>query len=98
MKAYVLDYGLTPEPGTSKTKISRGGEKPPQYEVLFGHKPDWSLGAISLAKAECDFLNSLKIHVGQHRCHFEIEEVRRSVFAIVCKDHPRTESDRSSKL
>lgn len=95
MKAYVLDYRLTPERGTLKTQISGSEEEPPPYEVLFGHKPHWSLGAISLAKAECDILNSLGIHIEQHHCHFEIEEVRRSVFAIVCKDHPRTESDRS---
>jgi hypothetical protein len=58
---------------------------------VLGRKPGWSFGELSIVKEEAAILNGFRERTGDHACRFEVEEVKRGIFAIVCKDHPGPE-------
>ena len=91
MKTYVLGY----RPKPIEDKATEETERPkrievqfPEYEIHYSDRPEWRLGALELAEADCRLLNSMQVHVGPHYCQFEIEELEPGLFAIVCKSHP----------
>ena len=89
MKAYVLDY--RPLPPEELSKVVVGEKKTRHYKIMLGRKPGWSFGALSDAKEEAAILSGFRASIGNHTCRFDVEEVRRGIFAIVCKDHPGPE-------
>jgi hypothetical protein len=88
MKAYVLDYRQETQARTSVEAPQVAGGKTQHYQILLGRKPGWAFGALSIAKEEAAILNSFRVHIGDHACRFDVEEIKRGIFAIVCKDHP----------
>jgi hypothetical protein len=48
---------------------------------------DWLMGSEYEALRELELLNSMRVHVNEHACQFEIEE-EDGTFAIICRTHP----------
>jgi hypothetical protein len=86
MTVYVAGYRLKPREQESAN--SQRFAKPPEYQIHYSEKPETIAVALEFAVKHCDFLNSLRVHVGQHYCQFEVEKLEENQFAIVCKLHP----------
>jgi hypothetical protein len=86
MTVYVAGYRLKPreeEPANSQRFA-----KPPEYQIHYSEKPECITGALEFADKHCDFLNAMRVRIGQHYCQFEVEKLDEDKFAIVCKSHP----------
>lgn len=84
MTAYVRNFRPTPDKGPFKL--------PQEIEIFYSHRPELRLGTTELAEADCRFLNNIQVRVGEHLCHFEVEEVEPGVFGVVCRSHPEVKS------
>lgn len=80
MTAYVRNFKPTPNQDLLKL--------PREIEIYYSQRPEWKLDTRELAEADCRYLNNIQAHVGEHYCHFEIEEVGAGIFGVVCKSHP----------
>jgi hypothetical protein len=89
MGTYVLGYQPKPEQELDPAKPGVYDRvNPRDIEVQFSDKPEWTFGALEFAEAQFGLLNSIRVHVGQHYCKFEVENLGEDRFTIVCKSHP----------
>ncbi|MBZ5511472.1 MAG: hypothetical protein LAN70_09925 [Acidobacteriia bacterium] len=79
MKVYVADY----KPQENATE-----QNPTPYNIEYSKRPVWTLEFVRQAESECNNLNSMRVHIGQHYCKFSVEELPEGVFAVVCLTHP----------
>jgi hypothetical protein len=80
MSAYVRNFRAMPRQDPLAGTL--------EFEIYFSDRPEWRLGTLELAQADCRYLNSTQTHVGSHYCHFEVEELEPGVFGVVYRTHP----------
>ena len=79
MKAYVADY--KPEENVPE-------QNPTPYDIKYSKQPVWTMEFVRQAESQCNDLNSMRAHIGQHYCKFSVEELPEGKFAIVCLTQP----------
>ena len=89
MTVYVAGY----RPREKGDKLPERASNRPEFQspesvVGYSRTPEWVIWASELADVECQILNGMRVHVGQHYCQFEVEKLEENQFAIVCKLHP----------
>ena len=74
MRLYVASYGPL-------------NEKCPVL-VSYSLRPSSLIASREDADLQCARLNRMQVHVGQHSCEFEVEELDGGEFALACINHP----------
>jgi hypothetical protein len=83
LKVYVNYYGETPEAERPRDPL-RPGEI---YDIQFNREPVWRIEGREEAEWRLNELRSMQVHVNQHCCDLEIEELPEGQFAICCANH-----------
>jgi hypothetical protein len=86
MKIYVVGYR---QRGETDPKIDplRPWEN---VDVQFSpNRGDWLMEYKEEARRELDLLTSMRVHVKEHYCQLELEEME-GTFAIICTEHPES--------
>jgi hypothetical protein len=75
MKAYIYEY----EDNVNDHSV---------LDVWFHSTPAYHWNLYSLADIYCSVFNESGIRVGEHRCSFQVENLKDGTFAIACARHP----------
>lgn len=90
MNAYVNYFDT--DGARARANLQAGDIRDDETVVQFSESPHhWKMG-LSEAQANCDLLNRANVYAKnrpEHRCHFEVERVSETDYAIVCKTHPQ---------
>jgi hypothetical protein len=86
MKAYVTGYQSKKQEKTGEK--THFGPHEGNVDVIFHKQVKWRMESVEEAKAECGFLQGMKVRVGEHYCELSVEQLPGGNFAIVCLSHP----------
>ena len=87
MKIYVT--GFRPQPEHEEALKSGKAIPGDTHDVSYNVEPRWTFPRKELAESELKILQDMWVHVDDHYCQLQVEQVGDEEFAIVCTDHPR---------
>jgi hypothetical protein len=64
-------------------------------DVFYSPRPLWTEPTREIAELRVAELHRVRIHVGDHYCKLDVEQISGSEFAMVCNDHPQSSRYRS---
>jgi len=94
MKIYVTGFKESAE-YKEAVKSRKPVSAEDSHDISYNVEPYWTFPEKKLAESELRILQQIRIHMGNHYCQLEVEQVGEEKYAMFCNDHP--EPNRLSK-